>query len=94
MKICHNDAITLENIVTNAHHSHDRGGMGGFIDADHFETNPFDAALIALSPIWKTLPKETVESFLCRWDCSLRKEDGDDANISQFIQELKKLVNY
>lgn len=57
MKICHNDAITLENIVTNAHHSHDCGGMGGFIDADHFETNPFDAPLIALSPIWKTLPK-------------------------------------
>lgn len=63
MKICHNDAITLENIVTNAHHSHDCDGMGGFIDADHFETNPFDAALIALSPIWKTFPKETVEVF-------------------------------
>lgn len=91
MKISHNDAIVLESIVRKVHLC-DRAGMGGYIDADNFETNPFDAALIALSPIWKTLPKETVEDFLYRWDCSLRKEN--DANISQFIQELKELVNY
>lgn len=91
MIISHNDAIVLESIVRKVHLC-DRAGMGGYIDADNFETNPFDAALIALSPIWKTLPKETVEDFLYRWDCSLRKED--DANISQFIQELKELVNY
>ena len=93
MIISHNDAIVLESIVRKVHLC-DRAGMGGYIDADNFLTNPFDAALIALSPIWKTLPKETVEDFLYRWDCSLRKEDGDDANISQFIQELKELVNY
>lgn len=93
MIISHNDAIVLESIVRKVHLC-DRAGMGGYIDADNFETNPFDAALIALSPIWKTLPEETVEDFLYRWDCSLRKEDGDDANISQFIQELKELVNY
>ena len=93
MIISHNDAIVLESIVRKVHLC-DRAGMGGYIDADNFETNPFDAALIALSPIWKTLPKETVEDFLYRWDCSLRKEDGDDANISQFIQEIKELVNY
>ena len=93
MIISHNDAIVLESIVRKVHLC-DLAGMGGYIDADNFETNPFDAALIALSPIWKTLPKETVEDFLYRWDCSLRKEDGDDANISQFIQELKELVNY
>ena len=91
MRISHNDAIVLESIVRKVHLC-DSAGMGGYIDTDNFETNPFDAALIALSPIWKTLPKETVEDFLNRWDCSLRKED--DANISQFIQELKELVNY
>lgn len=32
-------------------HPCDRGGMGGYIDTDHFEINPFDTALIALSPI-------------------------------------------
>lgn len=91
MKISHNDALTLETLVRKVHNC-ERFGMGMYIDADHFETNPFDAALIALSPIWKNLPKETVEEFLYRWDCSLRKED--DTNISQFIQELKELVNY
>lgn len=84
-------AIVLESIVRKVHLC-DRAGMGGYIDADHFETNPFDAALIALSLIWKNLTKETVEDFLYRWDCSLRKEA--DANISQFIQELRELVNY
>lgn len=84
-------AIVLESIVRKVHLC-DRAGMGGYIDADHFETNPFDAALIAIAPIQKTLPKETVEDFLYRWDCSLRKEA--DANISQFIQELRELVNY
>lgn len=91
MRISHNDAIVLESIVRKVHLC-DRAGMGGYIDADHFETNPFDAALIALSPIWKILPKETVEDFLYRWDCSLRKED--DANINEFIEELNELVNY
>lgn len=91
MRISHNDAIVLESIVRKVHLC-DRAGMGGYIDADHFETNPFDAALIALSPIWKILPKETVEYFLYRWDCSLRKED--DANINEFIEELNELVNY
>lgn len=91
MEISHNDAIDLENLVRKVHNC-ERFGMGMYIDADHFETNPFDAALIALSPIWKTLPKETVEDFLYRWDCSLRKED--DANINKFIEELNELVNY
>lgn len=84
-------AIVLESIVRKVHLC-DRAGMGGYIDADHFETNPFDAALIAIAPIWKSLPKKTVENFLYHWDCSLRKEN--DANISQFIQELRELVNY
>ena len=51
MRISHNDAIVLESIVRKVHLC-DRAGMGGYIDADHFETNPFDAALIAIAPIW------------------------------------------
>lgn len=52
MRISHNDAILLENIVRNVFNC-DRGSMGGFIDADHFESEPFDAALIAISPLWQ-----------------------------------------
>ena len=44
MEISHNDAIDLENLVRKVHNC-ERFGMGMYIDADHFETNPFDAAL-------------------------------------------------
>ncbi|MBQ9662782.1 MAG: hypothetical protein IJV40_06490 [Oscillospiraceae bacterium] len=51
MRVSHNDAIVLEGIVCRVYGLHDRGGMGGFIDADHFESQPFDAALLALAPL-------------------------------------------
>lgn len=52
MRIEHGDAIVLEGIVRGVF-SCQRGEMGGYIDADRFESEPFDAALIALSPLWK-----------------------------------------
>ena len=70
MEISHNDAIDLENLVRKVHNC-ERFGMGMYIDADHFETNPCDSAGISLSPIWKTFPKETVEDFLYRCSCSI-----------------------
>ena len=36
MRINHGEAIVLESIVRRVF-SCDRGGMGGYIDADHFE---------------------------------------------------------
>lgn len=39
----HNQAIELERIVRSVYDC-DRGGMGGYIDADNFSFNPFDAA--------------------------------------------------
>lgn len=52
MRISHSDAITLEGIVRDVFLCN-RGEMGGYIDADHFESQPFDAALIALAPLWQ-----------------------------------------
>lgn len=46
----HNQAIELERIVRSVYDC-DRAGMGGYIDADNFSSNPFDAALIALAPL-------------------------------------------
>lgn len=43
----HNQAIELERIVRSVYDC-DRGGMGGYIDADNFSFNPFDAALLHL----------------------------------------------
>lgn len=39
MRINHGDAYTLELIVRRVF-SCDRGAMGGYIDADHFESSP------------------------------------------------------
>ena len=52
MRIDHGDAVSLEGIVRRVF-ACQRGEMGGYIDADHFESQPFDAALIALAPLWQ-----------------------------------------
>lgn len=62
MRISHGDAITLEMIVRHVHDC-DRAGMGGYIDADHYESDPFDAALIAIAPLWKRAMHVKLRSF-------------------------------
>lgn len=47
MKISHNDAIILEAIVRKVHDC-DRASMGGYIDTDHYESDPFDADCSAM----------------------------------------------
>lgn len=51
MKVTHNDGVTLEHIVSNLYDCN-QGGMGGIIDASHFERNPFHAALICISKLY------------------------------------------
>lgn len=92
MRINHSDAITLERIVRNVF-SCDRASMGGFIDADHFESEPFDASLIALAPLWQKADFHEIEDFLIKWEYSLRKEEDSSVNIHSYIQELSDLVN-
>ena len=71
-------------------HSCDRAGMGGYIDADHFEFQPFDAALIALAPLWKRADFREIEDFLFSWEDELR--NGESADIDAYIAELDNLV--
>ena len=91
MRISHNDAIVLEGIVRRVH-SCDRAGMGGFIDADNFKSNPFDAALIALAPYWKIIDSRELEDFLYKWDCALRSDNKEPVDIDAYVQELESLV--
>lgn len=91
MRISHNDAIVLERIVRNVF-SCDRAGMGGYIDADHFEAEPFDAALIALSPLWQRADFHEMEDFLFKWERTLRNETDEKVDIQSFIKELSNLV--
>lgn len=91
MRIDHGDAIILEGIVRNVF-SCQRAGMGGYIDADHFESEPFDAALIALSPLWQKADFHEIENFLWKWEHALRKGNEDHLTIKAYLDELDNLV--
>ena len=91
MRISHSDAIVLEGIVRSVH-SCDRAGMGGYIDADNFESNPFDAALIALAPYWKRIDKLELEEFLFKWDCIFRRDSEEQVDINAYFRELESLI--
>lgn len=68
-------------------------GMGGYIDADHFESAPFDAALIALAPLWQKADVHEIEEFLFKWEHILRNDEEMDADIRSYIKELGSLVD-
>lgn len=92
MRIEHSDAIELEHIVRKIF-SCQRGEMGGYIDADHFESEPFDAALIALAPLWKNGDFDELEDFLFKWEHVFRKGNEDNLDPKLFVEELDNLVS-
>lgn len=92
MRIDHSDAIVLEGIVRNVF-SCERAGMGGYIDADHFELEPFDAALIALAPLWKRADFHEIEDFLFKWEQILRNEGNENIDINLYIKEFDNLTS-
>lgn len=92
MRIEHGDAIELESIVRRVF-SCDRGEMGGYIDADHFESEPFDAALIALAPLWQRSNSNQVEDFLYKWGHVFRKGNEENIDSKLFANELDNLVS-
>ena len=92
MRIAHSSALELERIVRKVF-SCERGGMGGYIDADHFESAPFDAALIALAPLWQNDDFHLVEDFLFKWEHALRNDSQSTCDIKSYIQELGTIVD-
>lgn len=93
MKISHNDAIILEAIVRKVHDC-DRASMGGYIDAGHYESDPFDAALIAIAPLWKRGYAREVEAFLFKWDEFFRGDsDCQQLSVDTYIDELDDLID-
>lgn len=92
MRIKHDEALRLEYLVR-AVFDCDRAGMGGYIDANHFASNPFDAALIAIAPLWNNGNTEELEKFLSKWDEILRCNQENDVNIEAYINDLKEIIN-
>ena len=92
MRIEHDEAVRLEYLVRIAFNCN-RGDMGGYIDADHFASNPFDAALIAIAPLWSNGDAKEIENFLSKWDKILRCNQENDVDIEAYIDDLKKIIN-
>lgn len=93
MTITQANADELELIVRRVF-SCNRGDMGGYIDSDHFRLAPFDAALIALAPLWQKDDSDKVEDFLHRWGPVFRDKNDTNASVQSYIEELKNLVNF
>lgn len=91
MRISHDDSIRLEHIVRKVFMC-GRYGMSGFIDADHFESEPFDAALIALSRLWKENYNEDIEDFLNKWS-EIRLSNDRNIDVKSYINELNDLIS-
>lgn len=93
MRIPHSKANAIERIVRKVHNC-DRASMGGYIDADHYESDPFDAALIAIAPLWKRGYAREVEAFLFKWDEFFRGDnDCQQLSVDTYIDELGDLID-
>ncbi len=85
----HSVSIKVEHTVSKVLGC-DRGGLGGFVDADHFDRHPFDAALIVAAARYGDLVEEDVRKFFDRWYEQLQDSDLD--TYKRFSDELSKLL--
>jgi hypothetical protein len=93
MKVTHNDGVTLEHIVSNLYDCN-QGGMGGIIDASHFERNPFHAALICISKLYSGMFDDKIDQFACTWETVFNYPDENQGyTIEQYITELRELIS-
>lgn len=93
MKVTHNDSVTLEHIVSNLYDCN-QGGMGGIIDASHFERNPFHAALICISKLYSGMFDDKIDQFACTWETVFNYPDENQGyTIEQYITELRELIS-
>ena len=95
MRVNHNTALRLEEIIRRLFDYPIRGRMAGYIDADHFEREPFDAALIALSPVWERVDKHELDAFLSKWDTIFRDNDYHQlgpVNEEEYVSVCRNLL--
>jgi len=97
-KISHNDAVSLEKIIGDLYKC-DRGGVSGLCDADNFEHQPIDAAIMAVSYIYS----HNLETNNARYEEFINKyrwifenpEQGNAKNEAiNYIKELRKIISF
>ena len=92
MPINYDSASNLEVIVRNANHC-EANAMGLMISAHHFKTEPFDAALLAIAPLWRSANQEELEDFFSTWEPLLRTDNPEDSVVSDFVKALSAFVS-
>lgn len=91
-RINHNDAVQLEKIVKELYGC-DRAGISGLADADNFERNPFQAAILVVAFIYSRgmdVKADQYASFLEKYENILA--NNDDA-VKEFVKELRRIKN-
>lgn len=95
-RINHNYAIELEHQVRRLFNC-DRCGVSGLADADNFEGNPLDAAIMVVSYVHaKGLQSSETQydEFLCKYETIFRYPEENDASneVENYIKDLSAIV--
>lgn len=96
-RINHNEAIELEHQVRRLYDC-DRAGVSGMVDADNFEGNPIQAAVLVVAYIHAKgleLNSNQYDEFLHKYEVIFNYPEENDASreVRNYIEELKSIVN-
>lgn len=94
--INHNDAITIEHIVTNLY-GYDRAGIAGLANADIFADKPIYAGILVVAYLYAkglSLDDKELSSFLNKYQVIFDYPDENDATreVQNYIEDLKEIV--
>lgn len=92
MVISHFDAISLETIVRNVFQC-ERYGVGGFADADVFESNPFEAAVLCIAAVYHNHHDDEIAEFCRKWRFVFKNPgEEQEHTMADYIHELRALI--
>lgn len=97
LKIKHKEACKLEALVKRVYDC-ERYGIMGLADADYFEVNPLQAAILILAPKfqrsrWSRRDIPGVMEFLTKYEDYFESDSKYDSFIvKNYINDLTKLV--
>ena len=97
LRINHNEACELEALVRCVYNC-DRFGIMGLADADNFEVNPWQAAILILAPKfqrsrWSRRDIPGVIEFLNKYEAYFESDsEYNSSMVENYIDDLTKLV--
>ena len=92
MKVNHVDAIELEELMCQVFRC-GRFGVGGFVDADILEDNPFEATILCVGKLYNGHHEEEISSFARKWRSIFEyPEESEEYTMVQYIKELEELI--